>query len=131
MILVDTSVIIDFLLRRQNEATAKCYRVLEQATPFGITACVMQEVLQGAKSERDFDVLHDYLSTQKFYAPLEHPGSYAEAARLFMKCSKKGLTVRSSVDCLIARVAIEHDLYLLHNDRGFEAIAEVAPLKML
>lgn len=131
MILVDTSVIIDFLRKRHNEASVKFNRVLEQGTPFGITAYIMQEVLQGAKSQRDFDVLYDYLSTQKLYVPMEHPGSYAEAARLFMKCRKRGLTVRSSVDCLIARVAIEHDLYLLHNDRDFEAIAEVAPLKML
>lgn len=131
MILVDTSVIIDFLRKRDNAPTEKFRRVLDQGTPFGITAYVMQEVLQGARSERELDILYDYLGTQKLYAPMEHPGSYAEAARLFVKCRKKGLPVRSSVDCLIARVAMEHDLHLLHNDRDFEAIARVAPLKML
>jgi hypothetical protein len=131
MILVDTSVIIDFLRKRSNAPTEKFRRLLNQGTPFGITAYVMQEVLQGARSENELDILYDYLRTQKFYEPMEQPGSYAEAARLFVKCRKKGLTVRSSVDCLIARVAMEHDLHLLHNDRDYEAIAQVAPLKTL
>jgi len=43
---------------------------------------------------------------------------------------KKGLTVRSTVDLLIAQTAIEHNAILLHNDRDFEAIATVSPLKL-
>ena len=43
---------------------------------------------------------------------------------------KKGLTVRSTVDCMIAQIAIENELLLLHNDRDFEAMAAVAPLKL-
>ena len=43
----------------------------------------------------------------------------------------KGITVRSTVDCLIAQIAIENELLLLHNDRDFEAMAAVVPLKFL
>jgi predicted nucleic acid-binding protein len=41
----------------------------------------------------------------------------------------KGITVRSTADCLIAQIAIENKLLLLHNDRDFEAMSAVAPLK--
>jgi len=48
-----------------------------------------------------------------------------EAARIYGACRAAGVTIRSSVDCLIARIAIEHDLALLHDDRDFEDIARV------
>ena len=46
------------------------------------------------------------------------------AARLYQECRRRGRTPRSSNDCLIAQVAIEHSLALLHDDRDFETIAE-------
>jgi len=42
-------------------------------------------------------------------------------------CRRAGITIRSSIDCLIARVAIEHGLMLLHDDRDFERISKVVP----
>jgi hypothetical protein len=55
--------------------------------------------------------------------------SEVAAARIFFECRRSGLTVRSAADCLIAQIAIENDLALLHNDRDFEAIQRVRPLK--
>jgi len=49
------------------------------------------------------------------------------AARLYQSCRRAGKTPRSSNDCLIARIAIEHDLVLLQDDRDFAAVASVAP----
>jgi len=43
---------------------------------------------------------------------------------------KKGVTVRSSIDCLIVQTALEHDLLLLHEDRDFDEIAKIVPLKI-
>ena len=48
-----------------------------------------------------------------------------EASRLYASCRRAGKTPRSSNDCLIARIAVEHDLHLLEDDRDFEAIATV------
>jgi predicted nucleic acid-binding protein len=48
-----------------------------------------------------------------------------EAARIFFDCRRHGLTVRSSVDCLIAAHAIEAKATLLHNDEDFERIRKV------
>ena len=46
---------------------------------------------------------------------------------MYFDCRSAGMTVRSAIDCLIARVAIEHDLLLLHEDRDFEKISGVVP----
>lgn len=47
------------------------------------------------------------------------------AAKLYFKCRKKGITIRSTIDLLIAQTAIENDLYLLHDDNDFTLIAKV------
>jgi len=59
------------------------------------------------------------------YSPRDAVNSHIEAARMYHLCRRAGKTPRSSNDCLIARIAVEHALVLLHDDRGFEAIAAV------
>lgn len=127
MILVDTSVWIDYLRENSNEQVEWFEDVLSHGYPFGITSVIYQEVLQGAESEKSFERLDDYLSTQTFYDPLDPIESYREAGRLYFLCRRAGFTIRSTIDCLIARVAIEHDLLLLARDRDFEHLASVVP----
>ena len=91
---------------------------------------IYQEVLQGAKSEKEYAGLKKYLSSQRFFHPQDPIETFAKAARIYFRCRKKGITVRSTVDCMIAQIAIENELLLLHNDKGFEAMAAVAPLKL-
>ena len=88
---------------------------------------VLQEVLQGARGERDFLRLQEYLETQIFRQPLDPIDSYTAAARIYADCRSRGITVRSAIDCLIAQIALEHDLVLLHDDRDFEQIRKVIP----
>jgi predicted nucleic acid-binding protein len=129
MILVDTSVLIDFLRVVPGEGSRKFEAVLRQGIPFGITSFTLQEILQGAASEKEFSLLNKYLSTQRFYHLKDPVRSFAEAAQIYMKCRKKGITIRSTIDCLIAQTALEHDLLLLHNDSDFTAMAKIIPLK--
>ncbi len=66
------------------------------------------------------------------YLPWDPIDTHVEAARLFAQCRRAGKAPRSSNDCLIARIAIEHDLALLQSDRDFRFIAEVdAKLRLL
>jgi predicted nucleic acid-binding protein len=130
MILVDTSVLIDFFKSSKSEAALRFKLVLEQGLNFGITSHVFQEVLQGAKSEKEYKLLRRYLETQRFFHPKDPVDSFAEAARIFFQCRKKGLTIRSTIDCLIAQIALEHDLLLLHSDQDFHLMANVIPLKI-
>jgi predicted nucleic acid-binding protein len=87
--------------------------------------------LQGVSSQREFDRLSEYLGSQRFYHPKDPIGSYREAAWLYFRCRRAGVTVRSAIDCLIAQVAIEHDLLLLHNDQDFNRMVEVIPALQL
>ena len=129
MILVDTSVMVDLFKGANNESTRKFKEVILQNIPFGINSFIYQEILQGAKSLKEFNLLKKYLESQRFFYPKHPIESYAEAARIYFKCRKKGITVRSTIDCLIAQMAIEHNLALLHNDKDFYAIAKVVKLR--
>ena len=129
MILVDTSVLIDFFKGSKSDAVLRFKFVLEQGLNFGITSHVFQEVLQGAKSEKEYKLLRSYLETQKFFHPKDPVNSFAEAAKIFFQCRRRGVTIRSTIDCLIAEITLEHDLLLLHSDHDFDRMAEVIPLK--
>lgn len=125
MYLVDTSVWIGYIRDEENEATERLAEIEVRGHPFGITAVIYQEVLQGAASRAKFDYLAEYLGSQTFYHPVQPVESYWEAALIYFRCRREGVTIRSAIDCLIARVAIEHGLILLHDDRDFEKMAEV------
>jgi hypothetical protein len=129
MILVDTSVLIDFFKGVKTEGSKKFEMVLQQEIPFGINSFILQEVLQGAASEKEFSLLGEYLSTQRFYDLKDPVDSFINAAKLYMECRKKGITIRSTIDCLIAETVLEHNLLLLHSDNDFKAMARVIPLK--
>ncbi len=125
MYLVDTSAWIDYLEGEETEIAERLGEILDLGSPFGITSVVYQEVLQGVFSQREFERVEEFLGSQYFYHP-EHPiESYKEAARIYFDCRRAGVTIRSAIDCLIARVAIENDLFLLHNDGDFEYIARI------
>jgi len=127
LFLVDTSVWIDYLRGVDHPAVDRFDEILAAGEPFGITSTIYQEILQGADSDASFARFERYLGTQKFYHPLHPTRSYVEAARLYVRCRRLGVTIRSAIDCLIAQVAIEHDLRLLHNDRDFTLMAGALP----
>ena len=81
------------------------------------------EFLQGFRSDRKFDKAEKTLLSLSRVSPSD-PDTYIHAARLYRQCRKKGKTVTPS-DCLIAAIAIENDLPLVHNDADFEVIATV------
>ena len=125
MILVDTSVLIDFFRDKYNVVTDKLNTIIELNIPFGITSQIYQELLQGTATQKDFDILKKYLSTFTFYSAKDEKQSYEEAARIYFRCRKQGITVRSSIDCLIVQIVKEHNLKLLHNDKDFDNIKKV------
>lgn len=125
MTLVDTSIWIE-VFRKTRPLP------LESVVAFDdIVTClpVLQEVLQGFRDERAFRVARD---SMKALPIIESPLAMEvieDAIDLYRRARHGGLTVRSSVDCLIAACAIRHDLEVLHRDRDFEALATICPLK--
>jgi predicted nucleic acid-binding protein len=127
MILVDTSVWVGYLRGDERPAVSRLAELLDRGTPVAVTSIVAQELLQGVAPGPAFDRLERYLSSQLRVEPVDPWLAAVEAARMFGACRAAGVTVRSTLDCLIARIAIEHGVALLHDDRDFDAIARVVP----
>lgn len=125
MVLVDTSVFITYLKGQETRETNALESVMNQGIPFGITSIIYQELLQGVRTETEFTLLKEYLDTQRFFELLQGRESYAAAALMFFRCQKKGITLRKSADLLIAQVAIENGLAILHADKDFTQLARV------
>ena len=125
MILADTSVLIDYLKGNKNSATEKMAHIIDNDIPYGICTYVYQELLQGSANEHEYGLLKDYFGTLPFYDLRYGKESHENAAYMCMLCRKNGISVRSTIDFLIAETAIENELYLFHNDSDFTNISQV------
>ena len=125
MVLIDTSVLIPILKDVRTAETEKFEEIVEKGIPYGICNYVYQELLQGVRTENQFEILKDYLDTQRFYDLRDGRESYANAAKMFYKCQKAGITIRKGVDLIIAQIAVENNLRLLHNDKDFTQLMTV------
>jgi predicted nucleic acid-binding protein len=89
----------------------------------------VQEILQGFRDETAFRKAREaILAFPVVESPLSE-GVFIEAVGLYRTARRNGLTVRSSVDCLIASCALKNDLTVLHRDRDFTALARISGLK--
>jgi predicted nucleic acid-binding protein len=127
MYLVDTSVWIDYLKGRDTEQVRFVDQLLNNPLAIGITDVIYMEILQGASDQDAFDQFRRYFSGQRFYRFPDPEVSHAAAAQIYFDCRRKGITVRSTLDCLIAQCAVEHELILLHHDNDFKYMASVLP----
>lgn len=125
MILVDTSVWIDYINGQDTEQVDYLDEQLKNPLAVGLTEHIYLEILQGAKNQKAFDRFQAYFSGQNFYHFSNLLKSHTSAAQIYFNCRKKGITIRSSLDCLIAQCAIENKLILLHNDKDFIQIAKI------
>jgi predicted nucleic acid-binding protein len=126
VILVDTSVWIEVLADRSGTKKTKFERALDGDDAV-LTRFNQLELLQGTRDEHEWTVLQEYLEDQDYLEVSAE--SWVDAARLYFDLRRLGKTVRSAIDCCIAQVAMDHDVLLLHNDRDFETIAAVRPLR--
>ena len=126
MILVDTSIWIE-LLKGNVPAEFSGEHLL------GFVTCgpVLQEVLQGLREGVLADAFREaFLALPRLNDPL--PWSlFLEAAEIYRQGRKKGYTIRSSTDCLIAAIAIENHVPVWHKDRDFAIIARYTKLEAL
>jgi predicted nucleic acid-binding protein len=125
VILVDSSVWIALFSKRPP------FRIEELVDVNDVVTClpIVQEVLQGVDDDYRFEDTRDILYDLR---AIEDPLTgelFHEAILLFREARKKGVTVRSSVDCLIAACAIRHDATILHRDRDFYHLTRVTALK--
>ena len=126
MILVDTSIWIR-LLHDPTLGNRFGERILE------CTTCppVIQELFQGLRDEPRAQVIRDGMLALPRVADPVKLDTFLAAADLFRLGRRKGLTIRSSYDCLIAAIAIEHQCAVWHHDRDFEHIASYTALRLI
>jgi predicted nucleic acid-binding protein len=123
--LVDTSVWI------RHFSSSDSLDLREICSPDDRVLClpVYQEILQGIRDEGTYREIRHILKAAQFVEDPMQLSLYEEGAQLYRLARRQGVTVRSSVDCLIAATAIRHDLLVLHHDRDFPNLARVSALQ--
>ncbi len=129
MLIVDTTVWIDFFADRPEPHVAELQRSLERDEDLCVCGVILAEVLQGIRSDAHYRKTRDYFEALIVF-PMRRM-TFVRAADLYRSLRKKGITIRKPVDCMIASVAIEYDVPLLHHDRDFERIAKNSKLRIM
>jgi predicted nucleic acid-binding protein len=130
VIIIDTSVWIPLLNGIDHPKADRARAVIEGSEDVGVPGVILEEILRGLRSDAQFRRVRDLLLSDFTYLEMKQP-LFIHSAEIFRALRKKGRTIRSPADCLIAACAIEETASLLENDADFRAIAEVAPLKLL
>jgi hypothetical protein len=127
VIVVDTTVWIDFLEARGTAFDRHLTDLLETDAPIALVDIVYCEVLQGIRNEDTFQRTRVSLLAHPILRPrgLE---TFETAANLYRMARRRGLTIRRTVDCLIASTCLEAGAEIYHNDRDFDALARVSDL---
>ncbi len=129
MLVVDTSVWIDYFNGVENSQTDFLHTVLD-TTPILIGDLILAEVLQGFRHDPDFEKVRRTLG--KFMqVGMVSPVLAVQSARNYRFLRQKGITVRKSIDSLIATYCIENDHELLHNDSDFDGYEEYLGLRVV
>jgi predicted nucleic acid-binding protein len=126
LILVDSSVWIDFFRRSPGPAGGELRRMIYEAEPFALAGIVVTEVLQGLT--RDAVSIERYLAQWDMLEPRGF-ATYREAAAIFRFCRAKGISL-TTIDSLIAAIALEHRASVFTLDHDFTRIARVTHLPL-
>lgn len=121
MLVVDSSVWIDFFLARPSTARALLRSLLDRGdVRIVIPDLVLFEVLRGFRHERDYRQARLLLEGLHVESTAD-PALALTAAQHYRSLRAHGITVRSAIDVLVATFCIEKDYALLHHDRDFDA----------
>lgn len=130
MIVVDTSVWVDFFRDSGTWQVEHLTQLIADDDPVALTDIVLTEILQGLPNDREarrverrllvFDVLR-----------LEALDDFRRAAALYRQARTRGITIRRTLDCLIASVCVRDDTPLLHADADFDRLATCTKLRVV
>lgn len=130
MIVVDTSVWVDFFRDSASWQVEHLAQLVADDDPVALTDIVLTEILQGLPNDREarrverrllaFDVLR-----------LEGLDDFRRAASLYRQARTRGITIRRTLDCLIASVCVRDDAPLLHADVDFDRLAACTDLRVV
>ena len=131
MILVDSSVWIDLFRGRPTSQTRYLQLALQDSySELAIGDLIMLEVLQGFRSDDEARTAQSAFASLGFL-DLGGIELVSAAAGNYRKLRQKGITIRSTFDCLIATFCIENTIALLHNDRDFDPFEQHLGLQVI
>lgn len=129
MIVVDTSVWIDVLNGADSPGARACTELIERGDPVALTDIVLTEILQGLRSESEARLVERHLTAFPVLR-LEAIADFVLAADLYRQARAAGVTIRKTLDCLIAAPCIRTGAPLLHADADFDRLAGCTPLRI-
>ena len=129
-LIVDSSVWIDSFNPKVKTPEKEALRqLIQEDYPIYLCPIIYQEVLQGIRDDKVFrQIKHIFQQYRMIDIDLMHVTGHA--VDLYRHLRKKGITIRKSVDCLIATYAIMTNMFILHNDDDFTKIAQESSLKI-
>lgn len=129
MVIVDTSVLVDFINGVTNPETEWLDFELERQR-FGLTTLIVTEVLQGLRDDHEAILVQSQLDEFEILE-VHEVGLAVDAARNFRLLRNDGHTVCKTVDLLIATHCIRHQHSLLHRERDFDAFEQRLGLRVV
>jgi predicted nucleic acid-binding protein len=129
VIVVDTSVWIDVLNDTSAPQAAKCVELIEAGQPVALTDVILTEILQGLRSDREASRVERHLRAFPILR-LAELDDFVLAAGLYRAARRAGVTIRKTLDCLIAAPCVRTGVPLLHADADFDRLAACTPLRI-
>ncbi len=130
MIVVDTTVWVDFFRGRDAPHVRLFAALLDRDERLGLTDVILTEILQGLITDVDIQRVERALSGFDVLR-LESLDDFRRAAVLYRTARRHGVTVRKTIDCLIASVCVRESAPILHADRDFDLLAGCTELEVV
>jgi predicted nucleic acid-binding protein len=126
--IIDTSVWIALFRDKTNVIAAKLRETVGQDKVV-MAPPVKLEIMQGCRDNAQWASIEKRVSA---FEMLKTPDAlWIDAARIYFELRQSGSTIRSALDCCISVYALSNQATLIHNDRDFEAITTIRPLKQI
>jgi predicted nucleic acid-binding protein len=129
VIVVDTSVWIDVLNDTPAPRATRCVELIEAGQPIALTDVILTEILQGLRSDREATRVERHLRAFPILR-LAEIDDLVLAAKLYRAARRAGVTIRKTLDCLIAAPCVRTGVPLLHADADFDRLAACTPLRI-
>ena len=129
MTVVDTSVWIDLFAGRDSPHVTVLESLIEDRDDICLCGIILTEVLQGIRDDKEYSETESMLANL-ILLPMTRE-TFLLAANIYRTLRTRGITMRNSVDCMIATVCIENNARLLHNDRDFDLLAAQSELQVI
>jgi len=126
---VDSTVWIDFFAARKNEQTDKLKLAVQDGHGICVCGCVWLEILQGIRHDKEYLVVKGHFENLVYLD--DDRSTFELGATIYRELRHAGVTIRNSIDCLIAATVIQHGVNFLEHDRDYKLIDQHFPLNRI